>query len=172
MNFTTEPTHIGQETSYERLYLEIWTDGTISPTDTISQGASILVEQLAPFVDYARISQIEEEKETIRLSIPEEKYNMPVEQLDLSVRTMNCLRRTGIATVGEIISRGEKELMSLRNFGQKSKQEIEDRLNLLGLSLTPQIEDLAPPAGEKPAGEQPAQLEETETSAESEQEAD
>ncbi len=172
VNFTTEPAHIGQETSYERLYLEIWTDGTISPADATSQGASILVEQLAPFVDYARISQVEEEKETIRLSIPEEKYNMPVEQLDLSVRTMNCLRRAGIATVGEIISRGEKELMSLRNFGQKSKHEIEERLNSLGLSLAPQVEDLAPPAEEETAGEKPTQQEETETSAESEEKAD
>jgi DNA-directed RNA polymerase subunit alpha len=138
VNFTVEPTHVGQETSQERLCLEVWTDGTIPPADAISQGANILVEQLSPFVDYARISQIEEEKESIRLSIPEEKYNMPVEQLDLSVRTMNCLRRAGIATVGEIISKGEKELLSLRNFGQKSKQEIEERLNALELSLSGQ----------------------------------
>jgi len=66
---------------------------------------------------------------------------MPVEQLDLTVRTMNCLRRAGIATVGEIISKGEKELLKLRNFGQKSKQEIEERLKALGLSLTPQVEE-------------------------------
>ena len=66
---------------------------------------------------------------------------MPVEQLDLSVRTMNCLRRAGIATVGELISRGEKELMSLRNFGLKSKLEIEERLNGLGLSLVPPVEE-------------------------------
>jgi DNA-directed RNA polymerase subunit alpha len=141
VNFTVEPTHIGQEVSRERLNLEVWTDGTISPADAISQAATILAEQLAPFVDYARISQIEEEKESIRLSIPEEKYNMPVDQLDLSVRTMNCLRRAGITTVGEIISRGEKELLSLRNFGQKSNQEIEERLNSLGLSLYPQTEE-------------------------------
>lgn len=151
VNFTVEPTHIGQEVSRERLNLEVWTDGTVSPADAISQGATILTEQLAPFVDYARISQIEEEKESIRLSIPEEKYNMPVDQLDLSVRTMNCLRRAGIATVGEIISRGERELLSLRNFGQKSNLEIEERLNSLGLSLAPQIEDLTSPGQEESA---------------------
>ena len=168
VNFTVEPTHVGRETSQERLYLEVWTDGTISPADAISQGASILAEQLVPFVDYIRISEIEEEKEAIRLSIPEEKYNMPVEQLDLSVRTMNCLRRAGITTVGEIISKGERELLSLRNFGLKSKHEIEDRLNALGLSIAPQIEESTPPAkeegketvteGEEEAGEsQPAE---------------
>ena len=140
VNFTVEPTHIGWEVSQERLELEVWTDGTILPVDAISHSASILVEQLAPFVDYARISQIEEEKQFIRASIPDEKYNMPVEQLDLSVRTMNCLRRGGITTVGELISKGEKELLALHNFGQKSKQEVEERLGGLGLSLTPQIE--------------------------------
>ena len=66
-----------------------------------------------------------------------EKYNMPVDQLDLSVRTMNCLRRSNIATVGELIGKGTKELLKLRNFGQKSYQEIEDRLASIGLSLDP-----------------------------------
>ena len=140
VNFTVEPTHVGWEMSQERLDLEVWTDGTISPVDAISHSASILVEQLAPFVDYARVSQIEEEKQFIRASIPDEKYNMPVEQLDLSVRTMNCLRRGDINTVGELISRGEKELLALHNFGQKSKQEVEDKLESLGLSLNPQVE--------------------------------
>lgn len=140
VNFTIEPIHIGQETSREQLHLEVWTDGTMSPVDAISNAAKILVEQLSPFVDYSRVSQIEVEKRTIRLSIPDEIYNMPVEQLNLSVRTMNCLRRAEIDTVGEIISKGERELLALRNFGEKSKQEIEERLNELGLSLTPQIE--------------------------------
>ena len=139
VNFTIEPIHIGQEISRERLYLEVWTDGTISPVDAISHAAKILVEQLSPFVDYARVSEMEVEKKAIRLSIPDEKYNMPVDQLNLSVRTMNCLRHADITTVGEIISRGEKELLALRNFGQKSRQEIEERLKQLGLSLTPQI---------------------------------
>jgi DNA-directed RNA polymerase subunit alpha len=141
VNFTVEPTHIGRETSRERLYLEVWTDGTMSPVDAISYSASILIEQLSAFVDYAKISQIEVEKEFVRLSIPEEKYNMPVEQLNLSVRTMNCLRRGGITTIGEIITKGEKELLNLRNFGQKSMREIEERLKALGLSLTPQVEE-------------------------------
>jgi DNA-directed RNA polymerase subunit alpha len=141
VNFTTEPVHIGQEISRERLYLEVWTDGTMLPIDTISHAAKILVEQLSPFVDYARVSEVEVEKKAIRLSIPDEKYNMPVEQLNLSVRTMNCLRRANITTVGEIISKGEKELLALRNFGKKSKEELEERLKELGLSLTPEVEE-------------------------------
>ena len=141
VNFTVEPTHIGQETSHERLLLEIWTDGTISPVEAISLGANILIKQLSPFVDYTRVSQVEEEKQLIRQAIPDEKYNIPVEQLDLSVRTLNCLRRGNITTIGELITTGEKELLSLRNFGQKSKQELEERLKALGLSLTPKIEE-------------------------------
>jgi DNA-directed RNA polymerase subunit alpha len=147
VNFTVEPTHVGEEMSQERLELEVWTDGTISPVDALSQAAKIISEQLAPFIDYARISRLEVEKEFIRASIPDETYNMPVEQLDLSVRTMNCLRRGGITTVGELISKGEKELLALHNFGQKSKQEVEERLAALGLSLSPK-------GGEEAGGEE------------------
>ena len=137
VNFTTEPTHIGRETGNERLYLEVWTDGTIPPADAINQGADILIEQLAPFVDFARVSLIEEEK-PVRLAIPDEQYNMPVVELNLSARTINSLRRAGITTVGELIGKRERELLALRNFGQKSQQEVEERLKALGLSLASQ----------------------------------
>ncbi|MFC1986432.1 DNA-directed RNA polymerase subunit alpha [Chloroflexota bacterium] len=135
VNFTVEPIHIGQETGYERLYLEVWTDGTIAPTDAISRSAEILTEQLSPFVNYPQVSQITEEEELSRLSIPEELYNMSVEQMNLSVRTLNCLRRAGITILGELVRKEERELMALRNFGQKSKHEINQRLGELGLSL-------------------------------------
>lgn len=136
VNFTIEPMHIGRETSNERLYLDIWTDGTISPTDALSRSADLLVQQLIPFVNLAQISQNHIEKKAIATAIPDEKFNMPVEDLDLSVRTMNSLRRGGITTVGDLVSKGEKELLSLRNFGQKSRQEVEERLRSLGLVLT------------------------------------
>jgi len=143
INFTVEPTHVGEEMNQERLELEVWTDGTITPADAVSQSAKILSEQLASFIDYSRISRLEVEKESIRASIPDETYNMPVEQLDLSVRTMNCLRRGGITTVGELISKGEKELLALHNFGQKSRHEVEERLQSLGLSISPKVEEEA-----------------------------
>jgi DNA-directed RNA polymerase subunit alpha len=141
VNYTVEATHLGRETSRERLYLEIWTDGTISPVDAVSRAAGILIGQMTPFQEYVKISQMKAEERLIRLSIPDEKYNMPVEQLDLSVRTMNCLRRSSITTVGELIAKGPKELLKLRNFGQKSFQEIENRLTAIGLSLTPNAEN-------------------------------
>ncbi len=141
VNYIVEPVHTGREASYERLLLDIWTDNTMSPTDALSQSADVMIKQLTPFVDYSKASQVAEVKDHIRLSIPEEQYNMPVEQLDLSVRTLNALRRGGITTVGELISKGEKELLSLRNFGQKSRMEIEDRLKGLGLSLSADSEE-------------------------------
>lgn len=141
VDFTVEPTHVGLETSRERLYLEVWTDVTMSPVDAVSQSAAILVEQLTAFVNYVQVSKEEEKEQRLRLSIPEELCNMPVANLNLSVRTMNCLRRGGIDTVGQLVSKGEKGLMGLRNFGQRSKQEIEELLKGLGLSLTPQEED-------------------------------
>jgi DNA-directed RNA polymerase subunit alpha len=141
VNFTTEPMHLGRETSQEKLTIEIWTDGTLAPSRAISRGATILVEQLKPMVDYGRASDIDDEKKAIRASIPEDLYNMPVEKLDLSVRAMNCLRRSGINTVGELVSLGEKELLSLRNFGQKSRQEVEEKLTGLGLAF-PKISEM------------------------------
>jgi DNA-directed RNA polymerase subunit alpha len=152
INYNVEPTHLGRETSRERLSLDIWTDGTIAPVDAVSQAAAILIEQFTPFVEYVRISQMKAEERLIRLSIPDEKYNMPVEQLDLSVRTMNCLRRSNITTVGELIGKGAKELMKLRNFGQKSYQEIEDRLAAIGLSLNPKSESEAGEEAENQPG--------------------
>ena len=141
VNFTVESIHVGQETSSERLYLEVWTDGTISPGDAMSQSASILIESLSSFVNYGQVTEAPVSKDLAGLAITEEQYNIPVESLTLSVRTMNCLRRGNINTVGELISKGERGLMALRNFGLKSRNEIEERLDELGLSLTPKAED-------------------------------
>lgn len=136
VNFSIQPMHVGETSSRERLVLEIWTDGTMAPSDAMSNAASILLEQITPFVEYSKVSQIAEEKKALRASIPQDLFNMPVEQLDLSVRAMNCLRRSGISTVGELVSTGEKELLGLRNFGQKSRQEVQDRLKALGLNFS------------------------------------
>jgi len=135
VNFTIEPVHMGRETSRERMYLDIWTDGTLSPVEAISRSSELLVQQLTPFVSLAQASQVQVEKKAVTTDIPDEKFNMPVEELDLSVRTMNSLRRGGISTVGELVFKGEKELLGLRNFGQKSRQEVEERLKVLGLTL-------------------------------------
>ncbi|MCX6003202.1 MAG: DNA-directed RNA polymerase subunit alpha [Chloroflexi bacterium] len=137
VNYIIEPVHVGRETGLERLYLEVWTDGTIKPSDALNQSAEMLAELLVPFANFGKVTEALPEKTATDLSIPEELYNMPVEQLNLSVRTMNCLRRGNIQTVGEVVKRGGKGLMTLRNFGVKSLKELEERLGELGLSLTP-----------------------------------
>ncbi len=141
VNFTIEPMHVGRETSQERLYLEVWTDGSVSPEAALIQSADVLFEQLTPFVDYGKVSRIDEERRALRAAIPEEQYNMPVEKLNLSVRAINCLRRASITTIGELISGGRKELLGLRNFGQKSIQELDERLAAIGLSFPLEVEE-------------------------------
>ena len=148
INYTTEPVHVGQDTSYERLHLHVWTDGTISPSDAVSQSAAILLKQLQPFTAIGGVPVVVHEKRTEKLSIPEEKFNMPIEQLDLSVRSLNCLRHAGLSTVGEVMTRGIDELMGLRNFGLKSLNELEERLQVFGLSLN-QPGETCPPVEEE-----------------------
>ena len=135
VNYTIEPVHVGREVTLERLYLEVWTDGTIEAADALSQSARMLEELLAPFATFGKVIEAVPEKVVSESSIPQELFNMPVEQLNLSVRTMNCLRRGNIQTVGEVVNKGEKGLMTLRNFGVKSLQELADRLGELGLPL-------------------------------------
>lgn len=134
-NFSTEPMHIGRETSQERLRLEVWTDGTIAPAAAISMAAEILKEQLEAFVEYGAVSDAEQKKKVFRATIPEDIYNMPIEQLNFSVRALNCLKRGDINTVGELVTMSEEEVSSLRNFGSKSRKEVEDKLKEMGLVL-------------------------------------
>jgi DNA-directed RNA polymerase subunit alpha len=135
VNFTIEPVHVGQETSHERLWLEVWTDGTMTPPEAVSRAATLLTGQLSPLASLSQVIQSQGETVTATPSIPPELANITVEQLNLSVRTLNCLRRGNINTLGDLMSKTEKDLMSLRNFGIKSKQELEERLKSLGLSM-------------------------------------
>ncbi|MBI4295340.1 MAG: DNA-directed RNA polymerase subunit alpha [Chloroflexi bacterium] len=132
VNYKLGATRIGQEASYERLTLEIWTDGTISPVEAVSQSARVLISQLSLFDDLAQMSQRSAEKQALRLSIPPERYNMPIEELELSLRTLNCLRRANITRVGELLEKSEEELLMLRNFGLKSMEEVKQLLQVHG----------------------------------------
>ena len=143
VNYSIEPVHVGREVTLERLYLEVWTDGTIEAADALSQSARMLEELLAPFAGFGKVIEAVPEKVVSESSIPQELFNMPVEQLNLSVRTMNCLRGGNIQTVGEVVNKGEKGLMTLRNFGVKSLQELADRLGELGLPLITSGDNLA-----------------------------
>lgn len=133
VNYTLEPTHIEEGKIYEKLVLEVWTDGTIAPEEAVSRSAEILMDHFFLFRNLAKVAQRSAEKQLLRLSISSEQYNMPVEQMGLSVRTMNCLRRGNIATVGQLMEKTDEELMSLRSFGQKSLDEVKNKLSEMGL---------------------------------------
>ena len=155
VNYTVEPTRVGQVSGYERLILEVWTDGTISPIEAVSQSAKILIEQFQPFYELASVPLRVGEKQP-RLPISLEQYNTPIEQLGLSVRTFNCLKRAGITKVGELFERSEEELLTIRNFGLKALEEVRGQLRALGfISEEGEEEAGEEEAGEEEAGEEP-----------------
>jgi DNA-directed RNA polymerase subunit alpha len=130
VNYNVENISVGQ-ISYERLILDVWTDGTISPVDAVSRSAHLLIEQLQLFYELARVSLRVGEKQP-RLPIPLEQYNMPIEELGLSVRTFNCLKRAGITKAGELFEKSEKELLNIKNFGQRTMEEVMGQLRAKG----------------------------------------
>lgn len=135
VNFQVENTRVGQVTDYDMLTLEVWTDGSVTPEEAVSLGAKILTEHLFLFVglnDQGKDADIMIEKED---TSSDKTLEMPIEELDLSVRSYNCLKRAGINTVGELCSRTEEEMMKVRNLGRKSLEEVVEKLSALGLSL-------------------------------------
>lgn len=152
VNYSVEPTRVGQVSGYERLILELWTDGTISPIEAMSQSAQILIEQFQLFYELASVPLRVGEKQP-RLPISLEQYNMPIEQLGLSVRTFNCLKRAGIAKVGELFERSEEELLTIRNFGLKALEEVKGQLKAQGFISEKGEEEAGEEPGEEPGEE-------------------
>lgn len=135
VNFTVENTRVGQITDYDKLTLEIWTNGTIKTDEAISLSAKILIEHFKLFMtltDHANNVEIMVEKEEDK---KEKVLEMTIEELDLSVRSYNCLKRAGINTVQELTERSMEDMMKVRNLGKKSLEEVEKKLRDLGLSL-------------------------------------
>ncbi|NLN17501.1 MAG: DNA-directed RNA polymerase subunit alpha [Firmicutes bacterium] len=135
VNYVVEDTRVGQVTDYDRLVLDVWTDGTIAPDEAVSLAAKILTEHLRLFIG------LTEPDETVEILVEKEEeekdrvFDMTIEELDLSVRSYNCLKRAGINTVEELTKRTEQDIMKVRNLGKKSLQEIKEKLAALGLSL-------------------------------------
>ena len=135
VNYTVENARVGQRNDYDKLTLDVWTDGSLTPTEAVSLGAKILTEHLAMFVDLtetAQNAQVMVEKEETH---KEKMLEMTIEELDLSVRSYNCLKRAGINTVKELTDRTVSDMMNVRKLGQKSLEEIKLKLNDLGVSF-------------------------------------
>lgn len=137
VNFIVENTRVGQITDYDKLTLEVWTNGTMKPDEAVSLGAKVLSEHLNLFINLsenAKNAEIMVEKEEDK---KEKVLEMSIEELDLSVRSYNCLKRAGINTVEDLTNKTEEEMMKVRNLGRKSLEEVLNKLADLGFSLKP-----------------------------------
>jgi len=134
INYTVTPARVGRETDFDRLNLEVWTDGTVAPADAVAFGAKILKEQLSIFINF-------EEPAEVSQTLPEEPRPLnanlfkSVDELELSVRSANCLQNANIRYIGELVQRTEAEMLKTKNFGRKSLNEIKEVLASMGLEL-------------------------------------
>ena len=139
VNYTVVDTRVGQATDFDRLTLEIWTNGTLKPEEAISGAAKILSEHLSLFVSLTDqvmpVSMVQPEDDK-----KEKVLEMTIEELELSVRAYNCLKRAGINSVAELVQRNQEDMMKVRNLGRKSLEEVEQKLQELGLGLRPNEE--------------------------------
>jgi DNA-directed RNA polymerase subunit alpha len=141
VNYVVEDTRVGQRTDYDRLILEVWTNGTIGPKEATSLAAKIMSEHLALFVGLTEAAgdveiMVEKEEEA-----KDRILEMTIEELDLSVRSYNCLKRAGINTVEELTKKTEEDMMKVRNLGRKSLEEVQQKMAALGLSMRSSRED-------------------------------
>ncbi|MFH1397823.1 MAG: DNA-directed RNA polymerase subunit alpha [Candidatus Omnitrophota bacterium] len=142
VNFCVENTRVGQKTDYDKLILEIWTNGAVNPKDALLYGSNILQRHLDIFVNFGQLPDEEEDepemtKEEIALY---EKLRLPISELELSVRSSNCLREANIKTIADLVKRAEDEMLGFKNFGKKSLTEIKELLTGMNLNLGMQID--------------------------------
>ena len=140
VNYTVENTRVGQMVDYDKLTIEVWTDGSLKPYEALSLAAKVMVGHLELFIDLsetARNTQVMIEKEE---SKKEKVLEMPIEDLELSVRSYNCLKRAGITTVEDLANKSQEDMMKVRNLGKKSLDEVTNKLIALGLSFTSEEE--------------------------------
>lgn len=135
VSYEVEKTRVGQVADYDRVIMEIWTDGSVKPEEALAQSAQILTQHLRPLAGVSEETFMPVEEEDHVEPIPNEVYDTPIEQLDLSVRVFNSLKRTGITKVGEMLEmldRGDETMLAIRNFGEKSLEELKSQLRVKG----------------------------------------
>jgi DNA-directed RNA polymerase subunit alpha len=141
-----EDTRVGQATDYNRLILEVWTDGSLLPQDAVAYAAKILKDHLSIFINFEEEPELEESPVDEASKRMEENLSRPVEELELSVRSANCLKNSNISHIRELVEKTEAEMLKTKNFGRKSLNEIKEILAGMGLSLGMKLEGL--PVGE------------------------
>src|ERR1051325_4512538 len=149
VNFSVEAARLGQMTDYDKLTIEVWTDGAISPADAIGYAAKLLKDHMAIFINFEEVAEATEEVSERGMDKMNEVLNRSVEELELSVRSYNCLKNANIQTIGELVQKTEAEMLRTKNFGRKTLNEIKEILANMGLSLGMRIDAhgrlIAPP---------------------------
>jgi DNA-directed RNA polymerase subunit alpha len=135
VNFTVEAARLGQMTDYDKLMIEVWTNGAISPQDSIGQASKLLKDHMSIFINFEELPEASEEPAERALNQMNEVLNRSVEELELSVRSYNCLKNANIQTIGDLVQRTEAEMLRTKNFGRKSLNEIKEILSNLGLGF-------------------------------------
>jgi DNA-directed RNA polymerase subunit alpha len=141
VNYSVEPSSLRETSNQEKLILEVWTDGSISPIEAVSQSAALLIEQFGCFRELAKVITQEGAEIVWQRLIPPEQYLMPLDQLNLSTHTYNSLRRGGVTTLGQILEKSLDGLCALAGFGAKSREEVEVALKRLDLPFIPEAKE-------------------------------
>jgi len=153
-NYTVEAARLGQTTDYDKLTIEVWTNGAISPQDSIGQAAKLLKDHMTIFINFEEVAEVAEEPTERAASQMNEVLNRSVEELELSVRSYNCLKNANIQSIGDLVQKTEAEMLRTKNFGRKSLNEIKEILGNLGLSFGMKLDAqgrlVAPPPGSVP----------------------
>jgi DNA-directed RNA polymerase subunit alpha len=148
VNYVVTNARVGQITDYDKLTLEVWTDGSVAPDEAVAYAAKILKEQMNPFINFEEEPEPSEEEEEEKEEKLNENLFRPVSELELSVRSANCLKNANITLIGELVQKSESEMLKTKNFGRKSLNEIKSILEDMGLSLGMKLENF-PPDGQK-----------------------
>ena len=141
VNYGVEPARLGQVTDYDKLSLKVWTNGAVSPQDSVGLAAKLLKDHMAIFINFEDTPAAYEEAAGAGMELRNENLNRSVEELELSVRSYNCLKNANIQTIGELIQKSEQEMLRTKNFGRKSLNEIKEILGSMGLSLGMRVDD-------------------------------
>ena len=152
VNHVVTSARVGQVTDYDKLTLEVWTDGSVLPEDAVAYSAKIFKEQMTPFINFEEEPEPEEEEEEEKEEKLNENLFRPVSELELSVRSANCLKNANITLIGELVQKTEPEMLKTKNFGRKSLNEIKAILDEMGLFLGMKLDNF-PPAEEQDEGE-------------------
>jgi DNA-directed RNA polymerase subunit alpha len=140
VSYTVTHARVGQITDYDSLIMEIWTDGSVLPEDAVAYAAKILKEQLDIFINFEEVEEAREPEQIQETEMINENLFKSVDELELSVRSANCLKNAGIHLIGELVQKTEAEMLKTRNFGRKSLNEIKEILSEMGLSLGMKID--------------------------------